>query len=210
LASGWFRAPELFPDALSGFLFESHWVYWITLLALGGILSFLRPAALGKYARPSGLILIVLAILWALAAHFVDTPAERLAAAHARILAAASAKEAQPIMDLLADDFRFGTADRAAMLPMLEAAFRLVRPAGNTQRFYEADIIGHDAETRINILTTLDAGASGMPAGPYLTKWRLRWRDVAGQDWRLVTVLHWYTSDATGDHEMPLEIPIGP
>ena len=200
------RTPSWMPESLNQWVFESHWVYSLGLLAAAVLLYFFGRAALGKLARRLASLLAFVALLWIALPFFFVTPSVRLQAAHERILQAASAGQSAPIKDLLADDFRFGPANKLVMSLSIDAALPTLKPKTNLERFYAATLRGSEADTQINILTTLDAGAT-IPPGPYLTKWKLQWRDVPGQDWKLVAISHWYTSDGTNDTEMPYEIP---
>lgn len=205
------RSPDWLPDFLGPWLFESHWVYSIGLLVAAVLLYFFAPGTWAKIAKRLAAVLGVVALLWMVLPMCFITPGERLRAAHEQILQAASTGQSEPIKELLAADFRFGPRDREMMVrDTIDIALRTLKPKTNLERFYAAKLRRPQADTQINILTTLETGGAGgvMPPGPYLTKWKLHWRDEPGKDWQLVAITHWYTSDGTNDTEMPFDIPL--
>jgi len=203
------RISSTVPEGVAGLLFETHWAYWIPLILAGVALAGFVRVGSQKLARQVGAVMVMIGVLWMVLAFLVVTPGERLWTAHEQILAAAQGRDAKGIVDLLAPDFHFGSLDRAEMAKGLGTTLGFFRPRSNTVRYFEATVNGLTAESRINVLTTLD-GTGGMPGGPYLTKWQLEWVDLPGEGpqggWHLSEIQRWFLSDGTNDTEMPAEL----
>ena len=176
------RAPAL-PSSLAGFLFEDHWLWWVVLLVVAGVLLLVGQVRVERRLVRGGLALLVLTLLWGLAAQLLDTPAERLHAVHVGLAKAAQAHDVDAILGYCEPRFSMesininpNTADAKKEIKSRIDQFNI---KGTTFTRYEVTLNGDGtATTRFVALTESDMGA-------LLTTWQVFWEDVPGQDWRI-------------------------
>ena len=190
------RAPRFLPRQCSGFLFASHWTWWLVGAILAATLVWLGHTRQQRRLFAAGLGVAAVVAVWALAASLVNTPAERLYAVHAAILRDASEQRAEPIAAYFAPDFVWGPFDRAQMLRNIDAALANYHIGASVVRYYHGTIDGRAGRSQINVFTQTDAG-------PVITKWNLEWYDQPGGDWQLTGVNG--ASFGNGQADLPLD-----
>jgi hypothetical protein len=189
------RSPAGLPESVSSTLFETHFLVWGICIIVAFILTRMGARRRQRSLAKAGFIIMMTTMLWMIAAYAVDTPAERLSAAHQRLLTAAQNKDIAGIKALLVPTFRFGPLDRDELASAVDASLKTFTIKSNVIRKYSSAVNDTHAGSEINVLSTLDGSA----AGTYLTKWELEWEDNAEDGWRLGRIVKWYLND----HEMP-------
>jgi hypothetical protein len=177
---GLIRAPSM-PESTGAFLFENHWLYWVVGLALGLTLAYRGRTMPSKGMARAGVAIAVLSVLWACAALVVDTPAERLYAAHKGMAAAAAKGDVEALMGYLANDFtcpQLGIEDVKNSRDALEAALKTNGVKGSTITGYRTRVNHHVAQVMVTLITETNLGM-------VKTSWQLVWADIPGQDWRI-------------------------
>lgn len=176
------RAPAL-PPSLAGFLFENHWLWWITLLVVGCAVLLMGRLRADRRILRGGLVVLGLTAAWALAAWALDTPAERLHAVHVGLAKAAEQHDVdailgycQPRFSIASININPNTADAKAEI---KSRIDQLNIKDTTFTRYEITLNADGtAMTRFVALTKSDMGA-------LLTTWEVNWDDVPGQDWRI-------------------------
>lgn len=177
---GLIRAPAL-PESMEAFLFENHWLYWAIGLALGLTLAYRGRTLTNQGMLRVGVAIAAVAVLWGGAALLVDTPAERLYAAHKGMAAAAAAGDVDKLVGYLANNFtcpQLDIEDARDSREALEAALKANGIKGSTITSYHSTINHGVAQVSLTLLTETQGGA-------VKTNWRLTWADVPGEDWRI-------------------------
>ena len=175
------RSPPFLPEGVAGVLLETHWVWWIVAGVVGLGICWMSRVRSDRRSMRVGYAILGVAVMWVLAALLVDTPRERLTRIHEELGAAARDHDFDRVASFLADDFaapQIGVSGDA--IPRDEIAAR-IKEYGVKESYFRALSIrmnGREADSAITLLTTTDAG-------PILTSWELRWRDVPGQDWQI-------------------------
>jgi hypothetical protein len=121
-------------------------------------------------------------LVWMAAAHFVDTPRERLYQAHSGLAEAAKNADVDRILGYLSPDFHssvLGVDQPAAARDEIGSRLKSYGVKGSTITFYHSDISGRAAYTTLTLVTQTDI------AGPVQSTWHLSWDDVPGVDWRV-------------------------
>ncbi len=179
---GALRAPEFLPRGASALLFETHAAYWLLLAVLAGTLFYVGRSRPDRRMKIAGLAGIGLLIVWMLAAALVETPRERLYAAHTGLAQAAKDGDADRILSYLAPDFRapaLGLDHSDLGRERLRLLLKDNQIKDNIITGYHSDISGRAAFTALSLITQTDAG------GPVATTWNLSWDDIAGEDWKI-------------------------
>lgn len=180
------RAPGFLPSGLTDALFGNHWGFWLAGILLAGVLFWLGRD--NPRVRQVSASLGILTLAWAALALLVETPAERLRAAHAEILAAAQARDTGRILRQLDPTFRceslrivaaseFAPAVQALLtLYPVETAYITDYRSAMYPLQRTAELTG--ATTAVTIVTRIGG------LGPTKTTWELHWSDDPG-GWKL-------------------------
>jgi hypothetical protein len=180
------RAPSFLPAGLLAALFENHYLIWIAVLALGGVLVFVARAREDRRVLRAGQVVLGVTLLWIVAARLVDTPAERLFGAHLGLASAVAKNDVDRILSYFKNDFSAEAGPVKVLHGMPEAESKK-QIADSLKEFgikdtyiraYAITVIGAGAaETHFTALTVANQ--------PLLTTWDVSWEDVVGQDWRI-------------------------
>ncbi len=184
------RAPLFLPESINSLLFENHFLAWIACIIAGFVLTKLGTSRRQRRLMHMGFSVVMVTMLWMLAAYVVDTPAERLDQAHRRILAAAQRKDIAAIKAELADSFQFGPFDRAGLLQTVDASLKTFNIKSNIITSYDSQINNDKAASDLTVFSELD----GASAGNCKTRWHLVWHDY-GKDWQLLRIENWSLND---------------
>src|SRR3954462_11773966 len=91
------RAPSFLSPPVAGFLFEDHWAWWAGAALLGGVLWYLAGVRADLRMLRAGQAILAATALWVLAALAIDSPTERLYAAHVDLAAAVEKADVQRV-----------------------------------------------------------------------------------------------------------------
>ena len=129
----------------------------------------------------AGTIAVGITLLWALAATLIDTPAERLYAAHTALSDAVKRGDVDKIVSYLAPDFTTINLGIGPDSHPKELIAAILKENG----VKETKIISYtciqkesSALTSINVLTTMGQGS-------FLSGWQLSWDDMPHDDWKI-------------------------
>jgi hypothetical protein len=193
------RTPRFLPDSVMGVLFENHYMWWVALLLLGAVLVFVARSRGDRRLLRAGQIVLGVTLLWIIVARLVETPSERLYAAHLGLADATAKADVDRILSYFAPNFSVEAGPVAIQPDVTVAAAKERIAAGlkqygikeTTYRQYALTLNSDGtAVSRFTALTLADQ--------PLLTTWRVSWDDVAGQDWRI----HDATLVKLGDQEI--------
>jgi hypothetical protein len=189
------RAPTSLPTFALSLLFENHWAWWIAMLAIAGTLFLIGRLRTNRAFQLSSLCVAVVAIVWITAALIVDTPAERLRAAHRDMANAAGRHDVDKILSYLAPDFSCPNLE-IQMDPTLSTARSEIEDRLKQYGIKEIYITNYESapsdDTAITHLTFL-TNIEGF--GPVKTSWQLYWKDSPDSDWKIANA----TLTAVGD-----------
>jgi hypothetical protein len=179
---GMLRGPRL-PESINGYLFETHWLWWLALAVIGAALWYRgrTVGAEGTLMARIGTIAVGMALLWAALAMVIDTPAERLYRAHQSMADAAAKGDMDRLVSFLADDFRcpqLDVKDLGSARAELSARLKGFGIRGSTITKYQPVVARDSATVNVALLTETAEGT-------ILTNWRLVWADEPGGDWRI-------------------------
>ena len=177
---GALRAPGWLPNGVAEFLFENNWAWWLGMLAVATAAGYGGRIRGNRAIQKAGAILGVVAVVWAAAALLVDTPRERLTAAHRAVLEAAERKDVAAIVARLSPGFRSEALHIVAAGDASKEIEGLLNKYGiRSNRILSLQTVEHDpdATTRVKVLTAVEG------LGNVTTTWELDWRDMPGGDW---------------------------
>ena len=193
------RAPGFLPESMAGVLFANHFVWWIAILVLGAALIFVARSRGDRRLLRAGQIVLAVTVLWIVAAQLIETPGERLRAAH-RALADATAKaDVDRILSYFEPNFS-AEAGPVNIQPDMAASAAKDRIAMGLKQYGIKETIIRAYEATLNADGTAVSRFTAFTQAeqPLLTTWRVSWDDVAGQDWRI----HNATLVKIGDQEI--------
>jgi len=177
------RSPNFFSPSLAGFLFESHYLWWLALLVLGGVVLLVAYKRLDKRLTRAGVGVVALTLLWALAAFLIETPAERLYAAHVGLAKAAEKHDVDAIVGYCDPQFALKFTE---ISPNIDEAKKQIKGYMDSLNIKDTTFTRYDitlnpdgtAVTNFVAITRTDGGA-------LQTTWRIIWADLPDQDWRI-------------------------
>lgn len=178
------RAPSFLAPSVAGVVFENHWVWWAAVLVLGAVLWYVARLRDDTRLRRAGQVAAGVAVLWAAVAITVDTPAERLHAAHTNLAAAVEVADMDRVFSFFEPDFLVPQLDlRGAELAL---ARRQLAHTLNDHAIKESTITDFQATvqsdgTAVSRFTVLTASSDGL----IKSTWQLSWNDNPGADWRI-------------------------
>jgi hypothetical protein len=178
------RSPPILSPSVSGVLFENHWLYWIALAVGGIILLAVANSRADKRLFKVGLAGIALAVLWAAAAFFVITPAERLFAAHAAMAEAAAHNDVDTLLSHMEPQAAinnlnlFSGTDSPAAREQIESSLKRVGIRQTHFTTYHVSLGAGVATTHFVAVTESDNGA-------IKSEWEILWTDNPNSDWRV-------------------------
>ncbi len=179
---GAIRSPSFFSDEVAGTLFDSHWLWWLAIVAVGAVLYFAGRSRADKNLFALGLGAIGVAIAWTLLALTFDSPSERLYAAHKGLAQAAADHDIDRMLTFLSKDFlapQVGITADAATRDELNSRLNSYGIRSTYIRSFRFTRQNAIAVTDVTLLTESNMGA--IP-----TTWQLSWNDVPGEDWKIV------------------------
>ncbi len=167
------RLPESFPRTLGDWLFLSHPLAYLALAVVA--IAFIWRWWHTRHTRLliAGGGIIAATLIWALMAWLVVTPGERLRGDLQQILSDAAHQDVVGIEQFLAPDVVFNDQDRASIISELNYRLSQVRITANYLRSIHMRRRGRSAQTNIVVLSI------ARDYGPFITRWRLIWRDHA-------------------------------
>ena len=193
------RTPGFLPDSVMGVLFENYYMWWVALLLLGAVLVFVARSRGDRRLLRAGQMVLGVTLLWIIVARLVETPSERLYAAHLGLADATAKADVDRILSYFAPNFSV-EAGPVNLQPDMSVSAAKERIAAGLKQYgikettYRQYAITLNADgtavSRFTALTLADQ--------PLLTTWRVSWDDVAGQDWRI----HDATLVKLGDQEI--------
>jgi len=184
------RAPSFLPAVV----FETHWLWWITAIALGAIFLFAaRTRGNAKLLR-AGQAILVISLVWMVLARSFETAGERLRAAHDDLAAATQRGDVTTIVNYMDPSFSVAVPQIAGggdvgltkenARDVLTGIFKELGLSEIHITAYEAALQpNNDAQSFIVVIAK-----TGM--GPTKTAWRIHWVDVPGADWRMQSAVH--------------------
>ena len=199
------RSPAFLPDSVAEFLFATNVIYWIALaaVALAAVYVGRSRAQIGIFR--TGLVLLAATAVWILSAYLIDTPRERLDAAHRAILHAAETKDAAAVVALLAPDFRSEPLNitrpetRQAVIAVILNVYHI---RSNTITALKMELFPGGARSDIVVFTELE----DLPMTK--TRWQLEWIDDPASDWRLRSAdLQAINDQPMPDFKIPVNLP---
>ena len=179
------RAPPFLPAAI----FEMHLTWWVVAAAIGGVLIVLARRQADLKLLRAGQGVLVVTLLWILAAQTLDTAGERLHKVHHTLAAATEKADVETIVGYF--DTSFSGVDlgvqsmtREDAREVLTEVFKTIAPKEIKIWGYEVQFLpdGTAAVTRITVIARV------MDLGPSQTRWEISWADSPGADWRIVSV----------------------
>jgi len=179
---GAIRSPSYFSDAVAGTLFESHWLWWLAIVAVGVVLYMVGGNRADRNLVKLGIGAMALAAAWIVLAFAFDSPGERLLEAHKGLAKAAADHDIDRMMTYLAKDFlapQVGITADAATREELSSrinSYGIRTTYITTYRYTRQNAI---AVSDVTLLTESNMGG-------IKTTWQLSWNDVPGEDWKIV------------------------
>ncbi|MCL2647047.1 MAG: hypothetical protein FWD61_08590 [Phycisphaerales bacterium] len=185
------RSPEFLPESLTRLLFETQIWYWAFGIGAGVLLFVAGRNRASKPLIRSSIVIATITLIWMLLAWLVVTPTERLYATHAQLAATIQDKNRQnetkgdlkQIFSYLTNDFecpQLGIKNLTEAKSLITAGLNQFHIKSNHIRAYQLQISNKTAQTQVTFLTESDTGWTK-------TSWKLRWQDIAGDDWKLRT-----------------------
>ena len=180
------RAPSFLPTWLLSALFENHYAIWIAVLALGGVLVFVARSRADRRVLRAGQVVLGVTLLWVVAARLIDTPAERLYAAHLGLANAVAKNDVDRILGYFKNDFN-AEASPVKVLHGMPAAEVKQQIAASLKEFGIKDTYIRAYAFTLPSSGTADTHFTALTVAnePLLTTWDVSWDDVPGQDWRI-------------------------
>jgi hypothetical protein len=175
------RAPEWFGAGLTGFLFETQWLYWAAGIVLAAILFHLGRSRDDRRLKIAAGVTVGLVLVWALLAYTFTTSQERLAIAHESMAEAARKGDVAGILAWFTADFQataLGIMEPGKAREEIDRRLKEFSIKKVTISNYRSDMVGDHAETRLTV--SVEAAVQSVP-----TTWRLTWEDEPGVDWRV-------------------------
>lgn len=174
------NAPAFLPAGLDNFLFDTHWLWWISCGLVAAAVLWRGTTAGNRRLRIAGAVLLAITVVWILAAVFFTTPRKRLVAAHYAILHAAEKQQPTGILRYLSPHFHYGSMDRAAMRYQLGMFLRSIKIREDFVRKLSLTLHGATATSRFNVFSVTGNGS-------VLTRWTLFWRTNSAGHWLLTS-----------------------
>jgi hypothetical protein len=193
------RAPTFLNESLLGLLFENHYAWWIAMLLLGAVLIFVARSRTDRRLLRAGQVVLALTLVWIVAARLIDTPAERLHAAHLALADATAKGDVDRILNYFEANFSV-SAGPVVIQPDTTTPDARNLIAKNLKEYGIKETIFRAYEITLNADATAVSRFTALTNAdqPLLTTWRVSWDDVAGQDWRI----HNATLVKIGDQEV--------
>ena len=165
------RLSESFPRTLGDWLFHAHPLVYLALAVVA--IAFIWRWTRIRHTRllVAGVGIITATIIWAIMARLVVTPGERLRGDIQQILADAAHQDVTGIEKFLAPDVVFNGQDRDSIISELNYRLSRVRITSNYLRSLHMRRQGRSAQTNIVVVST------ARNYGPFITRWRLIWKD---------------------------------
>jgi hypothetical protein len=167
------RLPESFPRTLGDWLFLGHPLVYLALAVVAIALIWRWWHTRHTRLLFAGASIIAATLVWALMAWMVVTPGERLRGDIQQILTDAAHQDVMGIEKFLAPDVVFDGRDRASIVSELNYRLSQVRLTANYLRSIHTRRQGRSAQTNIVVLSM------ARDYGPFITRWRLIWKDHA-------------------------------
>jgi hypothetical protein len=180
------RTPAFLPAWVQAVLFENHFAVWIAVLALAAALVLVARSRGDRRLGRAGQVTLGVTLLWIVAARAIDTPAERLYAAHVGLADAVARGDVERILNYFKPTFvaDAGPVRIVAGMPTDKARQQIAAALKDygikhtmIRQFAITSRNGPTAITHFTALTQADS--------PLLTTWDVAWEDVAEQDWRI-------------------------
>ncbi len=180
------RAPGILPAWLLALLFENHYFVWAAVLALGAGLIFVARSRGDRQWLRAGQIVLGVTLLWIVAARVMDTPAERLYAAHTGLADAVAKNDVDGILGYFKPSFSANAGPVQIVSGMPTAAAKKEIADSLKEYGIRGTIIrGYKVTLNSDGTATTNFVALTQANEPLLTTWDVYWEDVPGEDWRI-------------------------
>ncbi len=179
------RSPPFLSPSVAAALFESHWLYWIAILAAATIVIFVAQSRADTRLLKIGAAAAGLTLLWAATALLFTTPAERLYAVHAAMADAAAKGDAAVILSHMDPNFTMYNLDiRGNTTPEAaqeEIASRLKQLGIRQTHFTNYHVMMNSGDTATSDFVALTESENGL----IKSQWQITWMDEMDSDWKL-------------------------
>ena len=180
------RAPGVLPAWLLALLFENHYLVWIAALVLAAALIFVARSRGDRQWLRAGQIVLGVTLLWIVVARVMDTPAERLYAAHSGLADAIAKNDVDQILGYFKPTFSAaaGPVQIVSGMPTAEAKQQIsasLKEYGIKETYIRSYTVtlNSDGTATTHFIALTQANE------PLLTTWDVYWEDVPGQNWRI-------------------------
>jgi hypothetical protein len=179
------RSSTLFTPSVAGTLFETHWGYWLALIAGAVILMLAGQARAEARLFKAGAVAGIVALLWIALAFLFTTPTERLYAVHKAMADAASKRDVDGILACMDRNFSINNLDMHgdtaadAAKNLIEA--RLKQLGIRQTHFTDFNVSFTPTGGVISRFVALTESDAGL----IKSQWELLWNDREDSDWRV-------------------------